>query len=82
MSQTPTSFRNLEEGRVIYLSPPRIEAMMTGVIRAMQDQNGLITLTYTDGSQESRTATGTISQTVDFPDLFAVVAFVQAHRNK
>lgn len=75
----PQDFRKLRKGNVILLSASRIMGMMTGVIRCTQDKTGIITLTYEDGSTESRQSDKTIG-TDDFPSLVYVVSFVQSAR--
>lgn len=73
----PSDFRKLRKGNVILLSAPRVQGMMTGVIRCTQDKTGLITLVYEDGSTGSRLSEKTIG-TDDFPSLISVVSYVQA----
>ena len=72
------NFRRLGKDRVRFISPPRIDVMMTGAQYARQFKDGRIELTYTDGATESRLCDHDVE---NFPTFFAIVSFVQAGRN-
>lgn len=55
---------------------PNINAMMTGVIRYIVRDNGIVTLHYSDGSTETARPT----RTYDVQDVFSVTSAVQAMR--
>lgn len=57
--------------------PSNIEAMLTGAWKAHQDRSGVITLTYTDNTTESRKADKPIDE---FEGWFHIVGFVQGAR--
>ena len=50
-------YKKLEGDQCFYLVPPNVQVAMCGVKYASQDKNGFITLTYTDGTTESASAT-------------------------
>lgn len=72
---------DIPKGQLMFLNPPNIQLMMCGLATLPlphQDRDGLITLTYSDGTTETRQA--------DFPieskTCFEVVSFVQAGRKE
>ena len=66
----------LEGQQIVAYNAPAIEQLMTGVNRAMQDKDGLITLFYEDGTRES--ADGSDRQLSEAATLMRVTGFVQA----
>lgn len=77
MSDTPTDYRDLPEGECLWIVPPNVSAMMTGVKWATQDRNGLVTLTYADDTTESAPLPlHTIGQG-ELDTIFAIVSRVQ-----
>jgi hypothetical protein len=81
-TDAPAHFNMLADGHAIYIAPLRIETMMSGVLRATQDKQGMVTLHYEDGTTESRQSAKTISDENAFDHFFAIVSFVQAGRGK
>jgi len=71
-------FTVLPEDHVNYLIPSNIEGVLSGAIRAKQDQGGIITLTYSDNTEESRKTSKDLVS--DFASFFDVVSFVQSTR--
>lgn len=47
------NWQDLAPDEITYLVPPRIQTMMCGVVHAVQDHRGHVTLTYTDKTTES-----------------------------
>lgn len=69
---------DIPKEKVMFMNYPNIELLMTGLKRAYQDRAGLITLIYTDDSEESRLADFLIASMT----CFEVVSFVQEGRCK
>lgn len=63
-----------------WLVPPNHIGMMCGVKYARQTKSGDITLTYEDGTEETRNAVADLC--TEFESFFAIVSFVQAAREK
>ncbi len=45
-------YTDLPDGEAIFISPLKIQAIITGACMAKQDKTGAITLTYEDGTTE------------------------------
>ena len=74
----PKPFRKLRKGMCNWLVPPNFIGMMSGTVHAKQTKDGVITLTYTDGTEESRKSDK--DAVTDFDSYLSVVSFVQAGR--
>jgi hypothetical protein len=68
---------NQPEEMVERLRFPVIQGMMTGVSDCFQRANGIIQLTYEDGTIESRQSE---KRMLEFGSLFGIVTFVQDGR--
>ena len=76
---TTKHYRKLRgDGMCNWLCPTNMQAMMTACTRARQDRSGKITLTYTDGTEESRDCDK--DMILEFDGFFPVVGYVQAGR--
>lgn len=71
-------YRDLEPGMANMLVPPLIQIELTGVQRAQQNKTGAITLTYTDGTRETRPCK--LDMLRDFCGIVGVIDYVQAGR--
>ena len=52
MSETITKLSNIPKGGKLYISPPAIQALMTGVQYISVQRDGITTLHYEDGTSE------------------------------
>lgn len=73
------SYKTLKPGFLRVLSASRIHQMVTGVVGCVQTKDGTITLTYEDGSKESRQTNLDIEEFEN--GLIGIVSFVQAGRS-
>ena len=71
-------YSKLRKGMVNWLVPTNAQAMMTACQYAQQDKTGMVTLTYIDGTTESRHCKRDIC--TEFDGFFPVVGYVQAQR--
>ncbi len=71
-------FSQLRKGKVNYLVPPNVQAMITACQYAQQDKTGAITLTYIDGTTETRMSDRDLC--TEFDGFCSVVGYVQAQR--
>ncbi len=71
-------YSKLRGEKVNWLVPPQMQAMISGVQYAKQGRDGIITLTYCDGTEESRPCDKDMVQAFD--GFLPVVSFVQAGR--
>ena len=70
-------FRNdIPEGQKAFMQYPAIESMMSGIHYASQDRFGIITVVYSDNTEEKRQADFNIEDKT----CFEIVSFVQAGR--
>ncbi len=71
------TYRDLQKGHVNWLVPSRLEELVSGVRHVKQARNGVIEVTYVDGSTESASMPD-----VEITDLElgAVVSAVQSQR--
>lgn len=67
-------FTELSPNKANYRIPPVVQTMMTGATYASQTPDGVITLTYTDGTTECRPSEKDL---MEFESFFHVVSFVQ-----
>jgi hypothetical protein len=72
-----TAFRDLPRGQVRWIVPPNLHVLLTGAQNAKQDRTGRVTLTYTDGTTESRKCAHDVEE---FDSFLALVSYVQAGR--
>jgi hypothetical protein len=70
-----STYKDLPDGKCLYLVPPTIICMMTGVSCAQQSKDGCITLTYSDGHTESATIDIDLAAR---PNFFNVVSALQS----
>ena len=78
MQSTTQHFRDLDRGMANMLVPAGLQAHLTGVQWAKQSKSGAITLTYTDGTQETRPCR--LDMLTDFAGIAGVIAYVQQGR--
>ena len=71
-------FRELAAGMCNWIVPPNVLGMISGTRYAKQTSDGVITLTYEDGSEESRKSDK--DAMTEFDSYLAIVSFVQAAR--
>ena len=55
MEEPATHFRDLPDGMVHVLVPPKFYSMATAVVEARQNNRGEVKLTYEDGATETAT---------------------------
>jgi len=77
--QMKHSYETMRNGYIRILSSPRVAQIITGVSKCTQSKDGTITLTYSDGSIETRKADQDV---YDFGGLINIVSFVQEGRSK
>lgn len=71
----------MKEGTWLMLGPPRIQQIMTGVVRAGISREGVVALTYEDGTLEERPACeALLALKVEDVTLLGLVSYVQAGR--
>jgi hypothetical protein len=71
----------LKPGEIQLISPPVIQARLTGTQYATLSRNNVLTLVYEDGSKESTIATNEDIEQLD-GNYFSVVSLVQSRRKK
>ena len=72
---------NLNNGASTMYGLPKLQQAMTGVVTATVSKSGLVTLTYTDDTTESRQATADLLNTeMSTMHVNNLISFVQAGR--
>ncbi len=72
-------FKKLQGQQKYFVSYPKIQSMMCGVIQAWQDKDGDITVVYSDGQEEIAPCEKEIQS---FKSLNSIVSYVQSFRKQ